>query len=446
MNTEFNVILNIIDNYPDVRALCNLSIISKDVNAFILSSVNHLIIPSYAQSGKKCLIKTTFLKKFPHLKHISLLNNVSELGKLCPIEKDSKVGARAILRGEDFPDSKVKDIGNLYLPDDENIHNNGNIPDDESKEAGLDEDHQFFWYNPALGWENEKKHLRNISLLQYFVHLCQNAPEGTEYVLMTKNGIFCTADPYTWDFPDDQMMAYSISHKTLYNKEFAPYDLDDKIISLFPKRMSGEESSEESSGDEDKGSVPGHSLVYDEGEGSQAVLSQIYARYRAYLRILSNIEIKNMNDMCLRFVYNISDDIGVIEMFKDLEGVVCVDFYNDEDAVIVQDLLEIFEYEEGEKPRRFLEIIKHYYLLSFDGEFVSYINDATAEACQTISTMMDNIFRKPLTWVLTFPDVDEDNIECTREILPNANVKGREIENEEEGDEDEEENSEEEQE
>jgi len=375
VDNNLNVLTRLIENYPEIEAMAKLMLISKGVNHLVMSNVNHLIVPSYSQGGKRCLLKPEFLRKFPNLKQVYANKNIPHG------VKDETVGCHVLLEGA-IPE--IKGLWNIHIKADAKIDS-------------------FLWYVKDDNWENEDRHLRNISLLQLFVNLCKGCKgefRGVSYVVMTEGGIFSMSNPYNGEVCGDQMMAYSMLDKTFHNGDFVPYDFEDDIDALVTDDDADDESLD--------------------------VEIQVHARYERYLKVLSQIEIKNMNDMCFRFIYDIASDLETIRLFKDLEGIVCVDFYNDEDACIVEDLADMFSSQYNEVGREFLKPIKHYYLLSYDKGFVSYINDATLRGCETLATVISGTSGgQPLTQVLTFPDVDEGYIEYAREIFPNADVKQR---------------------
>jgi len=395
---EFNVLTRLIENYPEIGAMAKLLFVSKDVKKLVLST-SYLIVPSYTQAGKRCLLKPEFLRKFPNLKQVYANKNIPH------DVKDETVGCH-VLFDDVLP--KIKGLCNIhakignflwYAPSNPSMEDQGSSAGDQGSSAG---DQVSSAGESVEEWEKEERHLENISLLQLFVGLCKENLEETSYVVMTQEGIFSIRIAYNGEACRDQRMTYSLSDKTFHNGSFIPYDIGEEIEALY------------SNEDEDLG--------FDE---SQAITDQVYARYKRYLQVLSQIEIKNMNDMCFRAIYEIAfDDLEVIRMFKDLEGIVCVDFINDEDACMVQDFIDIFSPQDAEIAREFLKPIKHYYLLSYNKGFVSYINDATMEECETLATVISNMNGgQPLTQVLTFPDVDEDNIEYVRDIFPNAKTK-----------------------
>lgn len=372
---EFNVILRLIENYPEIEAMAKLLLISKAVNHLILSNVKHLIVPSHDEKGRRCLLKPQFLRKFPNLQVISPLDTLS--GIAGDGEDDEMSGCRIALDDDKPP--KIKGIYNIHVKVD-----------------------GFIWYTKSKSskWEMEKRHLRNIFILQVFVDLCKNPPEGTSYIEITANGIFCKRDAYRGRYSGPQEMVYSLPDKTFYNVKFGPYNLDENIRSFC-----------------DDHSCDPDCLNRDCGADAEDISEQVKDRYKAYFQLLREIPLKNINDWCFMFMLEIKEDSSI---FKDLEGIVCVDFYNDDEASIVQDLVKRISLGNIDIMKKFLEPIKHYYLLSYDNGFVSYINDLTLKGCGSLATNLLAVNHgRSLCNILTFPDVDGRRV-CMERILPNV--------------------------
>jgi len=405
---EFNVLTRLIENYPEIETIAKLLSVSKDVKKLVLST-SYLIVPSHSQEGKRCVLKPGFLRKFPNLKSVHSL----EVG------------------GDEIVPHHIQTIGCHVVSDDV-------LPEILPKIKGISNIHVkidgFIWYTPddALikmnkesipiletfrEWEKEERHLRTISILEIFVNLCQSKPEGVKCVTVNKEGIFCSRNPYTGKEYGSHMMSYSIPDGTFYAGNFAIYNIEEEIMCLY---CDGDEKEDDDEDEEDN---------WDndvDDEEYPIVKAQVFERYKAYLQILSEIDIRNINDRCSRFIFDIIEDSSMLKLFNNLEGVVFVDYSGDENACVIDDLISIFRPSDIDITQVFSKAIKHYYLLSDSGNFVSYINDNTVIQCRTLSDQISNLNGgNPLSHVLTFPDIDQEDSKHVRKIFPNANIGER---------------------
>jgi len=456
------VLTRLVENYPEIGTIAKLLFVSKDVKKLVLSEVKYLIVPSYTQEGKRCVLKPGFLRKFLNLKSVCSIDTVNDRGE--STWDLSTIGCHVIF--DDAPLPKIKGLNNVHAE----IHDfawycdrkdsSGKLTsqslisqdreedssekltsqslisqghEEDSSEKSISQGHEEDSSEKLTcqgheedssekltcqEWEKNERHLRNILILEIFVDLCNNSPEGTEYVGMSNRGIFSDRNSYINTVAygaKDPVLIYSLQDKTLHTITFVPHDLETDV----------ENGHYGGNRDEDG----------NEGDSDEVIMKQIYAEYKAYFLILSGIEIKNINDLCFKFIIEACDeDPSMANLFKDLEGVVCGDPYNEDDAVNMDNLIAPLKsrYDDDDNKiarhkeitKKFLEPIKHYYLLSSNRGFVSYINEyVTIYAIELAGVISDINDNEPLTDVLTFPNVHAGDLEYVRRIFPNADVK-----------------------
>ena len=353
----------IISEYPDIELVSKARSLSKDIRAYLENFLTYLIVPSQGDEERLCLIKASFLLRFPKITRL-VRRDVREI-------EDVNASHGSLPEFEDNSCHVVYDIpGDIQ----EGICNIRGIHDIRLKIESFD---------------NEDRVDNNMLILKLFVNICE---EGTKlasarrqsngcYVIMDGYGISSMKGPFDGEkYNFSNKMIYEISTKTLYDGDFGFYNMNLEGYPLPP------------SSDKD---------------GKRK-------RYERYLTVLSKIDVRCLDDTFLKFLQELS--IGT-EAFKNLEGVVVVDFY-EHYTDVTEDMVEFLDAcPSSEIARKYLDKIKHYYLLPYRSGRRAYINDDTAKGFGVIAERIYEIYKGPAHQVLTFPYIVSKR--SVLEIFPN---------------------------